>query len=1017
MTDSKETLTRFSKKILHEVEIENNGCGQQRDLNSQHFHSFYDLEAETIQVLKDHGSNKSNSYPKYQKNKKKKTFRSNSDLKKELPLSAGSKVSLYDKSNACRKCENPSASCRVKEKLDDNEFDDQAKDEAVRKLQRCFKQWRNCKLKLKSSDKKSGYQQKIENEQNMRTASKIDNFKRKKMEAEKDRLFLSDGKANRDLRVKIDNALKSSRFDSISKLINMDENHTLNENVLFLSKQKQDQQRCCSCGNKKLVSTNKLQEKKHLNVQKKIASNNIKFDNPESLTVKDIRYDGLEKNSIAATRKKQQELNDGKNIKLGRNHEICFNCWSAGEGEYCKVTLQKNDSKEDSSDETSAYCENWGMKILRRRYRAEEIQQLYEKEIETLIYHQQSKSFRTRMEHRHPIYQTLQRYVERNYDNSYEKKLRIHAWFRSFVILFQRKRIPGLVMEGHRFKRAREIASCRITTKNLIDLRKIKKETLPLMLHNNRTKRKVTTEEKTWSVPIPCILFEAKKYNFDNYEPLTTPLLSSAIWQVVEPYVQSASKNGLVDKKNPFAWTKYLSSTLLSNDNPPICTEQQSILSNILFPHVAISKSIENEISVNDNILSPINEHRVSMKFVIIHRKQTPNNMAVGGLPMEIRVTQLLRGVIPPCFGDFICTDKTMIIPNANSKSVTSSSFEIEQFVNYRYNDLEELSHALNSRIAPSIMVVTGMADPNEKYHYGLNRPKQTGEESSFGFRTSESNDIDFHSSLDDSILPTSFIPSHDIVTFNNPTEHKSMIMRADNHYPFREPKSRTRTTQDFRHLLLINRNKSISPRNKPQIFTTIGVQESGQYMRQSDPSRPLGFFRSKVIRSWAYVQQQSYRVHEYEAEDNTSYWYDKTTKEVYKSRPKFQEEDIPIRDGGIIFIDDEKTNDDEKDSELRDFFRKMIMFPHETESMRRIRYKAARKNGLTPKIIQEQEQEKEQEHHPDRQTHVDNESKNEIITETLTFQPPDLNQSKRYEMDENYEKNTPPIIGVSINF
>ena len=68
-------------------------------------------------------------------------------------------------------------------------------------------------------------------------------------------------------------------------------------------------------------------------------------------------------------------------------------------------------------------------------------------------------------------------------------------------------------------------------------------------------------------------------------------------------------------------------------------------------------------------------------------------------------------------------------------------------------------------------------------------------------------------------------------------------------------------------------------------------------------------------------MQQQSYHVHEYETEDNTSYWYDKTTKEVYKSRPKFQEEDIPIRDGGIIFIDDEKTNDDEKDSEQRDFF------------------------------------------------------------------------------------------------
>ncbi|CAN0385967.1 unnamed protein product, partial [Scytosiphon promiscuus] len=43
------------------------------------------------------------------------------------------------------------------------------------------------------------------------------------------------------------------------------------------------------------------------------------------------------------------------------------------------------------------------------------------------------------------------------------------------------------------------------------------------------------------------------------------------------------------------------------------------------------------------------------------------------------------------------------------------------------------LQHPLNSRKAPTTL----MADPGNRHYFGLNRPEQTGEADSHGFRTS----------------------------------------------------------------------------------------------------------------------------------------------------------------------------------------------------------------------------------------------------------------------------------------
>lgn len=41
------------------------------------------------------------------------------------------------------------------------------------------------------------------------------------------------------------------------------------------------------------------------------------------------------------------------------------------------------------------------------------------------------------------------------------------------------------------------------------------------------------------------------------------------------------------------------------------------------------------------------------------------------------------------------------------------------------------------------------------------------------------------------------------------------------------------------------------------QVFTNLGVQECGEFMRGSDPLRPMGHCIGVVYRSWAFLQRQ----------------------------------------------------------------------------------------------------------------------------------------------------------------
>ncbi|CAM9987935.1 unnamed protein product, partial [Sphacelaria rigidula] len=75
------------------------------------------------------------------------------------------------------------------------------------------------------------------------------------------------------------------------------------------------------------------------------------------------------------------------------------------------------------------------------------------------------------------------------------------------------------------------------------------------------------------------------------------------------------------------------------------------------------------------------------------------------------------------------------------------------------------------------------------------------------------------------------------------------------------------------------------------QIFTNLGVQECGEFMRGSDPLRPMGHCIGMVYRSWAFLQRQV--LEEFETDDGVPYWFDRRTGETFWERPLCDEEKV----------------------------------------------------------------------------------------------------------------------------
>jgi hypothetical protein len=736
---------------------------------------------------------------------------------------------------------------------------------------------------------------------------------------DKDRLFLSDGTVNPALRDTVRDTLKNSRFDSVATLL-MGPGHVEEEPLAPLPPSASGADRRPVIGNssssRPMVAALKVKKGNKLARPAVGTSDAGGIRDVKSLAIRDVSHPGFDLSTPASklsSGAKDATEAEGSAKKVG---EICFNCWSAGTGKFCAMHISEERLEGGSKSKTSSalMCKNWNLGVLLKRYRSEDIQEVFMKSAASLRYDKQRKRFVTVEEQKHPIYRGLSSLLS-GYNFTVRRKIHQAVWVRSLVEVL---RTGQLNKEG-----AAQSAGMLRLRNTIFNTKWVKQYASSVAhLHPKGPVTGTTLAERrgllhhlvvkhdlsymfALPTPMPLALYQPRQYDLPAPRSIPMPRPSYKTAPVV------ASPNVFMPLEHPGSWLERL-----------IGRASREAIAAATLQVAALSPVPPTEVERRTKYAPP-----ATIKFASLARKATPGNMAVGGLAAELTVHELVQTMIPPQFGNYTVMHKAAVAPRVSDEE--TASFEpspkdvAQQVFVYR-----ALQHPLNSRRAPTIMVPTS-AGEFEKHFYGPNRPDQTGEEASHGFRTSA-----FASGCDSIVVKETnvqaFEPSAEVATPNQPAANQTVTTHVDHTYPFCEPSNRNNTTLDFYHLLLFG---SCAP-NKEQVFTNFSTQECGEFMRDTDIELPMGHCVSNVYRSWAFVQRQL--IEEFVTDDGLPYWFDRKLGETFWERPLAPEEQVSVKEGGTVLdnatpSDAEMRSEDTSKKYRQDDVRKVILKKHET--------------------------------------------------------------------------------------
>jgi len=264
------------------------------------------------------------------------------------------------------------------------------------------------------------------------------------------RLFLPDGSPDIKLRDTVRNALRVSRFDSVSTLL---ASGPLARKVRNATAKMKKGVRGGNSAN--VVDKVRNMHEPYRNAQGKEAApggigtkkagfkivkqggngNNATFASPKkpSKTNQDMHgppamYEVSHGGFDTGERTERDEMSDTDSTassqltsrsrqgsgKKRKKRQVCFACWSAGDDmvKRCDMHEEDDNAPDDGRDESILMCGNWNVHALRRRYRAEELQEVFAKAVSSLRWDLNRKQFVTVIECRHPIYRMINGLLE-----------------------------------------------------------------------------------------------------------------------------------------------------------------------------------------------------------------------------------------------------------------------------------------------------------------------------------------------------------------------------------------------------------------------------------------------------------------------------------------------------------------------------------------------------------------------------------------------------------------------------
>jgi hypothetical protein len=256
------------------------------------------------------------------------------------------------------------------------------------------------------------------------------------------RLFLPDGSPDIKLRDTVRNALRVSRFDSVSTLLASGPLARKVKNATSKMKRKGVR----SGNSAAVVDKVRNMHEPYRNSQGKEAApggigtkkagfqivttggnNNTAFPSPKKPpknsgingppAMYEVSHGGFD---IGERTEKDDVMSDTDSIasstgsKRKKKRQVCFACWSAGDDMVKRCDMHENDDNapDDGRDESILMCGNWNVHALRRRYRAEELQEVFAKAVSSLRWDLNRKQFVTAIECRHPIYRMINGLLE-----------------------------------------------------------------------------------------------------------------------------------------------------------------------------------------------------------------------------------------------------------------------------------------------------------------------------------------------------------------------------------------------------------------------------------------------------------------------------------------------------------------------------------------------------------------------------------------------------------------------------
>jgi len=312
------------------------------------------------------------------------------------------------------------------------------------------------------------------------------------------RFFLPDGTSGTRLRETVRHAIKEPKFGSVSSLLsNMaQEAKNLKKRTRRRSRRHQseglDLKTVVECATLSIPQTQLLSKKNNrvkgkrrrqqpryearlkedddLDGSQSVADESLPdFEN--NPVVRDVKFSGMREEDIRSVAGTADERHEDTNANEQKKEEICFLCWSAGDDlvKRCDEHQELDCNERVKRGKTSVLlCANWNLAALQRKYRAEEIQELFAKANASLRWDLNRKKFVTVVEAKHPMYRALFGQLE-GFNLKKRSQIKTKKWLSSVL-----DEIRGGKLKDEKASRKASILRAKETLENNRYIRKFK---------------------------------------------------------------------------------------------------------------------------------------------------------------------------------------------------------------------------------------------------------------------------------------------------------------------------------------------------------------------------------------------------------------------------------------------------------------------------------------------------------------------------------------------------------------